>query len=303
MSPSTVFSPSGVLHTTAFTLPPSHAVAELQLCTLCLHICRQRLPKLAGAELRVPELLNQACLNLGVFALGQHVLQKAQDRKPLHALGAPVCRYLAGVAPPQLLGVALKKHAVQHLAKAVDIEVFKVRLWLFHRHGLQVAEPGLHRGGKAHVADCFPLHADGVIEEMVAVINAGHAVSHQHYAVLLLRVRPALCQRLFAAEPGVIKTGRALQGHPLRPSLHNLVAFREKAVPANIHTVALIAHGARDTAYLTAFLQNGDVIWLIACKQLFGCRQPGRPGADDDDSLHIPISSFPAAQTALSHIV
>ena len=274
-------------------------MAKLQLCPLRLHVCRKRLPKLAGAELRVPELFNQACLHLGVFALGQHVFQKAQNRKPLHTLGAPICRNFAGVAAPQLFGVALKEHAVQHLAKAVDIEVFQVRLRPFGHHGLQIAEARFHCGGKAHVADGFPLHADGVIEEVVAVINAGDAVAHQHHAVFLLRVWPALCQRFFAAQLGIVKAGRALQGHPLRPALHNLVAFRKEAVPANVHAVPLVTHRAGDAAYLIALFQNGDVVWLIACQQLFGCRQPGGPGADDDDSLHIPVSSFPAAQNGV----
>lgn len=70
------------------------------------------LPELAGAELGVPELLDERRFDLTLALLGaelaEGVLENAEDAEALDALGTPIGGDLRGMTPPQLLGVASK---------------------------------------------------------------------------------------------------------------------------------------------------------------------------------------------------
>ena len=55
-----------------------------------------------------------------------------------------------GVASPQLFGIALKEHAVELFAKAVDVVIFQVVVGTLVQRGAKEAHAHLHGGGKAH---------------------------------------------------------------------------------------------------------------------------------------------------------
>ena len=225
-----------------------------------------------------------AALLLGDEHLGKHVPEDAEDAQFLGALLAPAGVDLAGVASPQLFGIALKEHAVELFAKAVDVVIFQVVVGTLVQRGAKEAHAHLHGGGKAHGLERLHLKADGIIEEVFAVIDAADAVAHQHDAVFLFRIRTAGGERNGAAQHPVVKGRRALQGHDVRPPVHHALVLAEKAMAADIHAVALIAHRLGDAADLVALFQNRYVIAVL--EQLVRRRQSGGAGSDNPYFLH-----------------
>ena len=194
---------------------------------------------------------------------------------------------LARMAAPELLGVALKEHRVELLAKAVDVKVFQRILGPLVRRRRQIAHARLHRGGQTHVADGVGVHAHGVIKELLVIVDARNAPAREHHLVAGFRVRPARLQRHVAPEDAVVHGGRALQGHELFPPVHHAVVLGEKAMAADVHAVAVVAHRAGDAAKCLRFFQHCHrILRAAAFEQLIGRRQAGGAGADDDHVLH-----------------
>lgn len=109
-------------------------------------------------------------------------------------------------------------------------------------------------------------------------------LAHQHDAVFLFGVRTAGGERNGAAQHLVVKGRRALQGHDVRPPVHHALILAEKAMAADIHAVALIAHRLGDAADLVTLFQNRYVIAVL--EQLVRRRQSGGAGSDNPYFLH-----------------
>ena len=206
-------------------------------------------------------------------ALGDHVFQHCPDGQPLNTLCAPVGRDLAGVSAPELFGVAFEEHPVQHLAEPVDVEVFQIGLRLFRDARTQIAESGFHGGGKAHALDGVLVHGHRIVEEVLVEVDAGDPVTHQHDHVVLFRIGAAFFQGLFPSQLFVVIGRRPLNGHQIRPPLHNGVVLGEESVTADVHAVAVIAHRLGDTAQNAAFLQDRYVIFVFGILEQFICRR------------------------------
>ena len=191
------------------------------------------------------------------------------------------------MAAPELLRVALKEHRVELLAKAVDVKVFQRILGPLVRRRRQIAHARLHRGGQTHVADGVGVHAHGIVEELFVIVDARNAPAREHHLVAALRVRAARLQRHVAPKDAIVHRRRALQGHELFPPGHHAVVLGKETVAADVHAVAVVAHGAGDAADGLRFLEDRHRIVPAALKQFIGRREAGRTGADDDYAFHI----------------
>ena len=248
-------------HAAAFHAQPAHAAAHAYVRALLARALGHRLPELAGAVLGVAEFLDQRGLHLVLVGLAgaqfaQHVRQNGANGQPLDALRAPGRGDLARVAAPELFRVALKEHGIELPTKAVDVEILQRILRQPVRRRRQIAHARLYRGGKAHVADGVGVHAHGIIEELLVVVDARNAPAGEHHLVAGLRVRPARLQRHVAPKDAIVHRRRALQGHELFPPGHHAVVLGKETVAADVHAVAVVAHGAGDAADGQRFLEG-----------------------------------------------
>ena len=119
---------------------------------------------------------------------------------------------------------------------------------------------------------------------MLVIVDAAHAVARKHNAVFLFGVGAAGGKGHAAAKHLIVVGGSALQGHHVRPPVHYALVLAEKAVPAQIHTVALIAYRLGNTADSLAFFQNRYVIAVL--EQFVGGGEAGRACANNVHLLH-----------------
>ena len=164
------------------------------------------------------------------------------------------------MAAPQLLRVALEEHRIQLAAETVDVEVLQIVFRQLVEHGLQVAEAGHHGELEAHGLQRVGAQRNRVIEEVAVPEDTGHSVALEHHLVLRLRIGAARLHVVVAAELLVIIGGCALQRQNGLPPIHDAFVFGEETVAADIHAVAVVLHGARDTAEFAGPLQHGHVV-------------------------------------------
>ena len=176
---------------------------------------------------------------------------------------------------PHLLGVVLKKHTVERLAEAVDVEVLERRLGTLVQHRGHIAATSLEGAPQAHVGKRLHRQLDGIVEELAQVEDAAHALTHQHHAVVAFGVGTLRLHGHGAVEQHVVVRRRALHGHHAAPPLCHTLALAEKAVTAHIHAVALVAHRLRNAAYGIARLAHHRM-YRRAVEQLARSRQPRR---------------------------
>ena len=182
--------------------------AEEDFAAELADLVRRDVPELAGAELRVGELLDERGLNGAAFLperLEKGVLHDGEDGHALDALRAPRGVDLRGMPAPEVLRVVLEKHRVELLPEPVDVEVLERLLLSPEDCGLEIAEPGHDRRPQAHVRECRGLERDRIVEELAVEEYARDAVAAEHNAVGFLRVRPARGERARAAEPLVVE--------------------------------------------------------------------------------------------------
>ena len=190
------------------------------------------------------------------------------------------------MSAPELFGVALKEHGVQHLAEAVDVEILQRGFFLLADSGLHIAASCLDGGGQAHVLEGLGLHADGVVKEFFLVVDPGYPVPHQHDPVGGFRIRAAGYGFDLPAQLFVVIGQSTLGGHDLLPPLGDTDILGEEPVSADVHTLAVILDRPGNAADGVAFLQDGDLVVLICLEQFISRRQSGRPCADDYNLLH-----------------
>jgi len=82
----------------------------------------------------------------------------------------------------------------------------------------------------------------------------------KHHLVFDFRIRSARFHIVLATELLVIIAWRALQRQDPLPPIHDAFVFGEETVAADIHAVAVVLHGARDTAEFAGPLQHGHVV-------------------------------------------
>ena len=115
---------------------------------------------------------------------------------------------------------------------------------------------------KTHIQEKPCIELDGVVEKFLFIVDAGYPIPGQHHLILLLRVRPALFQRYDAAQYLIVIGRLSLKGHDLVPPTRHPVVLGEKAVAADVHAVAVVAHSSGDAAYLLAFLKDQYLVFL-----------------------------------------
>src|SRR5271157_37784 len=257
------------------------------------------LPKLAGAELGIEKLLDQRgfCLLLRNVAgmpsdksLLEEVHYDALEREALDALRAPFGADLVARHAPDLLGIRLEKRQVKLLAKPVDDEIFQGFLFaLWHQRRAQITESATEGAGKAQISEGCRGQAAGIVEEAAQKIDAALALANQHNQIFRLRiVRPGRRGKL-ALLPLIAQLSRFINAsptaggnrHQFQPPAHHPVRFRKEAMAADVHAVALVADGARDTADLLASLDHNRLDCRIALQFDGGC-QSLRACSDDD---------------------
>ena len=145
--------------------------------------------------------------------------------------------------------------------------------------------------GKAHGLQRFPLEADGIVKEVMLIIDAADPVAGEHDPVFLLRVGAALGQRHLPVQEPVVHGGCALHGHHVRPPLHHPLVLAEKAVPADVHPIVLVADGLGNAADLLTALQHGHVVFT-GFQKLVGGGQSRGARADDEYLFHMRIPRF-----------
>jgi len=192
---------------------------------------------------------------------------------------------MAGHAP-YLLGVGLKEREVKLATEAVDEEVLKgTFLAPRQERGTHITETATKGPDQTQLAQSTRSESDGIVEEAVQKVDPALALAHQQHQIFLFRVVKSCRAGNVALAPVVGKpagrTGAVFDRHHAKPPLHHAARFREKAVAANIHAVALVAHRPRDAADLLAgFKNNGfDCGTLL---ELDGRSQPCGTCSDDD---------------------
>ena len=253
------------------------------LSALFADLFRGHVPELTGAELRIRELLDQRGFDLAVLFAGlffDRVLQNRHDRHALDALRAPGRIDFRRMSSPEVFGIILEKHRIELLPETVDIEILQRFFLSLVHHGFQIGEADFHCFGEAHVPEGLRLEGNRIIVKLGVEENTGYAVSAQHDAILILRIRSARIQRHLPAQRDIVRRRRALPRHHLIPPFVDFRHLCEKAVAAHIHAVALIFHGSRDAAELSALLENIYVHIVRLVQKLIGGGQAGRAGTD-----------------------
>ena len=103
-------------------------------------------------------------------------------------------------------------------------------------------------------------------------------------ARLLIRLRVRLLA-LVRRRPVSRHPTRYVWRHQFHPPLHNAVTFRKKAVTANVHAIALVAHRAGNAADLVRSLEH-DGLDVRAAKQLERGRKARGTGSDGNACSH-----------------
>ena len=169
----------------------------------------------------------------------QEVRDGLANGEALDALCAPLGADLVAGHAPDLLGVGLEERQIELASEAVDEKLLQVLHLANGKHqGAQVAEADAHGAGRAEVAQRRLAELDGIVEELAQEVDARLAGAHQHDVVFLLRLSGRLLRQL------------------LEPPVHHAVAFGKEAVSADVHAVALVAHGARDAAHVVKALDD-----------------------------------------------
>ena len=111
-------------------------------------------------------------------------------------------------------------------------------------------------------------------------------MAREHHTIDLLGVRTPIGERACTAKDLVVEGEGALHGHELGPPGIDALLLGKKAMPANVHAVAVVLDGARYAADCLGFLKDGDLkLFGCAAQQLMRCGDTRRTGPDDDDSL------------------
>ena len=248
-------------------------------------------PQLTGSEFGIVEFFDQRGFHLFFVAGGQdlaeHVLDDCLDGQALDPLCPPGCGDFTGMSAPELFGVALKEHGVQHLTETVDVEILQGGFFLLADRGFHIAASRLDGSGQSHILEGLGLHADGVVKEFFLVVDPGYPVAHQHNPVGFLRIRPSGYGFDLPAQLFVIIGQGTLSGHDFLPPFGDPGILREEPMSADVHTLAVILDRAGNTADGVAFLQNGNLVAFVCFQQFISRSQSGRTCADNYNLLHV----------------
>ena len=191
-------------------------------------------------------------------------LTRLPDGKLFDALRAPFRVDLRAGHAPDLFGVGLEKRAVQPFAEAIDEELLEIFLLPSRGNSTRRRVAKADAGGLAQpqFLDRVRAERDRIIEELAQEINSRFAFAHQHHAFLLDWGRhcPGSCH---IARFALVLYARAgsrgiafLQRQMLKPPVHHPVALGEKAMSANIDSIAAVIHGAGNAAELVAHFNH-----------------------------------------------
>ena len=152
--------------------------------------------------------------------------------------------------------------------------------------GKQIADPGFERRDKAYVANRRQIHANGIIEKAMAIVNPRYPAAGEHYFVFTLGIGPTACKRNISAGGFVVHGRHSLHGKDVRPPCVDTCILGKESVSANIHAIAIVADRSGYAADLVALFQDDNTVFSRRLKQFQGCCQSGGTGANDDDIFH-----------------
>ena len=242
---------------------PAQAVepgAHMDLAAALFHAARGRLPHhartLAGILERLDERLDLLAVGRtasGCDRVAQRVRHGAPQVEALDALRRPVGRDLVAAHAPHLLRVGLEEDGEQALAELVGDPVVEA-LGVLGRERLllQVGEDAQRR-----------LHVAQVVERLEGLQGIGEVLA---VVVDARQARPR----------------DEVVGQDLVPQIHHLLRLGEEPVAADVEQEPAVAGRAADAADVVRIgfdHRRGDAL----LGEQVGRRQPGRPGADDED--------------------
>ena len=167
-----------------------------------------------------------------------------------------------------------------------------VRSWRGERGGAQIAQSDSQCPERPQFPQRAQAQFHGVVEKLPHEINARQARTNQHYIVGRVAGRIRIGTAVAGGEgprlvvihqPDVVAPG-AFDRKNAQPPVHHAIRFRKKPVPADVHAIALVIHGAGQPAQRLAFFEHHGVN-AGAGAQFQGGRETGRPGANDDCSF------------------
>ena len=230
---------------------PLHPGLHPHLGAVVLQDRGHLLPHLAGAEAGIFELLDQA---RGVVRPGEGVPDRLEQRQVLDPLRRPVRPDLGAGHAPDLFGIGFEEMRIEPVAEAVHHPLLE-GFFAAVREDLVAQQAGDDAEGLVEADVAQRVHRlQRIVIELVAVIDP--------------------------AQPG---HGDEILPHDRLPDLFDLAHLGEKAMSADVETIAAMAFGARDAADDHSGFQHDRFDRRIAALQLVGPGQACRSATYDDN--------------------